>query len=393
MFRLFKILSLRLLLGISGLLLILAIPYFFCPVYHFPEPRPFSGEAWFNPYQDGTGTWLKANFQVQSYTWLGLTAGQDKTADVVDVYRKLGYDIVTISDYQYINKFNGLNINYLPVYEHGYNAGKKHQVVIGAQQVEWLEYFYWQNRHHKQHIIHTLKRSAPFVALAHAGLMDAYRPSDMTRLTDYDALEVLNHFGDCLDLWDTALSAGKSSWIIGNDDSHKIHDPGQTGVCWTMIQAESNDNRAIIQALKSGRMYGVRGKNARNEIQLEYVSLEKHCLTVACAGDVREFRFIGQGGQVLKTVTNSPRAEIELQPEDRYVRTEISGEATTIFLNPVFRYSGAVERSQSATIDFTRTWIQRLIFLLSFLGLASALIRERLRQLRTSRTVLVFEEN
>lgn len=380
------------LLLISGLLIILAIPYLFCPIYEFPEPKLFSGESWYNPYQDSPGAWLKANFQVQSYTWLGLTAGQDKTADVVAVYKNMDYDIVTVSDYQYINRFKGMDFDYLPVYEHGYNAGKKHQVVIGATDVEWLDYFFWQNRHHKQHILQLLKRNDPFVALAHAGLMSAYSKTDLARLTDYDAIEVLNHFGNCVNLWDVALSAGKQAWIIGNDDSHKISDPGQTGVCWTMIDGTSTQNNDVIDALKSGRMYGVTGKNGKNDILLERVAVENNRLSVSCTGTVNKIRFIGQGGIELKAATDTTAAQIDLKPDYHYVRTEISGPNNTLYLNPVIRTNGILEKAKSATIDFTGTWIQRTAFIFIFLLFTLTAIRERMRQIRRRSALIALEE-
>jgi len=131
---------------------------------------------------------------------LGLTDGHDHTVEIYNFYKKLGYQIIAISDYQYILK--------------------------------------------------KLKQDNPFVAIAHPRLMNAYKGRDMQNLTDYDAIEVLNHFRNSVHLWDAALSVGRAVWIVGNDDSHNIHNPQETGVCWTMINANSTHYEDVLEALK-----------------------------------------------------------------------------------------------------------------------------------------------
>ena len=63
-----------LLLGIEAVL------YFRAPVYEFPEPEPFSGDRYYNPYEglDSTG-WQKCNFHFHVKEWWGLTAGRNNT--------------------------------------------------------------------------------------------------------------------------------------------------------------------------------------------------------------------------------------------------------------------------------------------------------------------------
>ncbi len=58
-------------LGIALLLLVLYI-YLSVPTYSFKEPRPFSGEYLYNPYQDMyPDQWKKYHFHCHSRRYLG----------------------------------------------------------------------------------------------------------------------------------------------------------------------------------------------------------------------------------------------------------------------------------------------------------------------------------
>ena len=134
MFRWFVYL-LIFLLGIEAVL------YFSAPVYEFPEPAPFSGDKFFNPYQGlGSTGWRKSNFHFHVKEWWGLTAGRNNTPqDFYRVYKWMDYDAPQISNYQSISTLFRDSSFYIPVYEHGYGLRKKHQILIGAREVLWLD--------------------------------------------------------------------------------------------------------------------------------------------------------------------------------------------------------------------------------------------------------------
>jgi hypothetical protein len=361
------------------LVLIIGIRYAFCPIYHFPEPRPFSGDHWYNPYEQLNQHWFQANFHVHSSNWLGLTSGRNSAGEIHEHYRALGYDIVCISDYQYRNAKRNLGIENFAVYEHGYNINKTHQIVLGARQVDWLDYMLWQNRNHKQHVINTLKKHADFVILAHPLLNNGYTPEDMKWLTGYDAVEVLNHFRFSIEHWDKALSAGKAVWVFGGDDSHNISYKSETGVRWTMVHARSKKRIHILKAFRHGRHYAAAGREGVNLNRLKSMDIQGSVLKLACESLADKIRFVGQEGQIRKEVTNADKAEIELLPHDTYIRAEIYTGACTLYLNPVIRYDGKLLPFRKAKIDFTATWIQRILviaFLVLMLFAASRLKRK-----------------
>jgi hypothetical protein len=263
----------------------------------------------------------------------------------------------------------------MPVYEHGINCTKNHQLVIGPHRVEWKDFPFGQNTNHKQNILKHLKKDNPFVVLAHPRWNNAYTPSDLEKLTDYDAIEVLNHFKLSDQQWDQALSAGRAVWGLGGDDAHQVG-KGKNGLCWTMINAKSTTKEDILEALHHGCMYAVRGRYGFNDNSLRKVEIIDNRLIVQCERPALEIRFIGQGGKVQKIVVNSEHAEIDLKPEDTYIRTEICCDRSEIFLNPVIRYEKGALPKYSAMVDMTKTWILRVIFLLGA-GAAFLMIRRK----------------
>ncbi len=352
------------------------ILYLWCPVYNFQEPTPFSGPNWFNPYKSLAPNWYKANFQVQSNVWAGTTDGKDATDAIYNKYKELGYDIITISDYQKINRFKNINTNVLPVYEHGYNAYKRHHVMIGAEKVEWRDYLLWQSHSNMQNMINILRPQTPFLLLAHPRLRNSITPENARILSNYDALEVLNHYRNSSNVWDAALSAGKRAWLIGDDDSHKISDPNQTGVIWTMINAPDKSNKEILSALKSGHMYGVVGRNAENKNFLSAVSINGDTLKITCTDTADAIRFIGQNGIEKQVTENIKQASYLLKPDDTYIRTEILNGKTRMYLNPVYRYDSSPDFKNTFQINWTFTWLQRI----AGLGLIIAFLYWRIKR-------------
>jgi hypothetical protein len=291
-----------------------------------------------------------------------LTDGTDKADQIYKKYRSLGYDIITISDYQSINTYCSENRTHIPVYEHGYNITKNHHVCIGATRVTWTDYIVGSNRFHKQHILGLLSKNNAFIAIAHPVLLNAFKSSDMTRLSGYDAIEVYNHYRDSSRLWDAALSAGKCVWAIGNDDSHDIHDERQTGVCWTMVNAGSADRDSILTALKNGRMIAVKGRNAIVENALQAVKITNKILSVEVLNPARTISFIGQQGKINHNVKNSHHAKYMLNSHDTYIRIEINNTNSTMLLNPIYRTSEN-DQIQQAEINWVMTWLQRFFLL------------------------------
>lgn len=376
---------LKLLFKTLGLLVVAVLAVFFivyaiAPVYKFPEYAAFSGDKIFNPYDKADSTaWKKGNFQVQSRAWLGLTSGRNNLNPAIfNVYQQLGYDIIAISDYMKINRYGEDQDGYVPTYEHGYGIRKTHQVCIGAKKVNWIDYPFYQNIHHKQHIINVLRKNNEIVALAHPDLRDGYLLEDMKHLTNYDLIEVLNEIRFSVKHWDAALSAGHAKFILANDDAHDIFDPGEVGRICTYINTPTLAADDIIAALKSGNAFGAdiameQGDNFVDKAEkhktipvLNSVTVRDDTLTVSLSERAQKFSFIGQNGVVAATVSDTSSASYVIKPGDTYIRTEILfSNNNKFYLNPVFRYNGNEPVQQpAAAVDIIKTYVQRGVALI-----------------------------
>ncbi len=379
-----------LLYAFSGILILELLIYLMAPLYDFPVPQPFSGEKIYNPYEGMDSTyWKKVNFHFHVHAWGGLTSGRNNTVvDFWKTYKMLGYDIPCISDYQHINTFNKDSIFYIPAYEHGFGLRKKHQLLIGARTVLWLDYSLFQDMNHKQYILNCLHDQNEMVAIAHPDWEGGYSLNDMKYLSNYQLIEVLDNNWRSVPQWDAALSSGHPAFIIGDDDAHDIHNPYQIGRCCTFINSPTLCSVDIINAVKKGNAFGAdvymsngetfdqKAKRARMIPVLQSAEVHNDTLRIKVSKTAIKFVFIGQNGKIKKMVRFTDQAWYKIKPEDTYIRTQImffnhyGGPGTVFYMNPVFRYNGVQPVNEiRAEINYPRTWILRLLAIPSLLVL------------------------
>jgi hypothetical protein len=343
-----------------AVVLMVALPYAWGPIYHFPAPSTFTGAKFFNPYAELRGTWQRANLHAHGRAWSGITNGQQPDEEVVAKYHSLGYTVAGVSDYERIAALHGVPT--MPIYEHGYNIGKRHQLAIGARDVEWFDFLLWQSASDKQYILDRVGASTDLVAINHPSLRDAYSKDDLRKLTGYQLMEVVNGPDRQDNMWDAALSSGHVVWALANDDAHDVNDPRRIGLAWNMIDAPTPSNNDVIEALRAGRTYAVARKKAglqARETTVRAVHMNDEQLVVTCSGEPATFEFIGQDGSLRGTVKNTLSADYTFSPDDTYIRTVISAPRATMYLNPVLRYDGAHIPAPASTVEAGTTWLMR----------------------------------
>src|SRR6185295_6464610 len=213
----------------SWLLAVVAVnQYFFCPQYNFETSLPFSGPGIYNPYEDADFShWHKCNFHTHVRSWLDIPPRTGTAADAWNIYRKLGYDVHCISNYQCVDDYHHEDSNYLEAYEHGYGILKNHQNVLGTKEVVWKDYVLPQTLANKQHILSTLRKNdSAVIIINHPAHHNAYHPDDFSFLSGNDCLELFP--SGSLGAWDSALSAGRRVFAIADDDTHDITNPATT---------------------------------------------------------------------------------------------------------------------------------------------------------------------
>ena len=327
--------------------------YLLCPQYSFSQPLPFSGDKIINPYEDANFTDAStANFHAHTKSWGGLTNGKGSSADVINRYDSLGHTFHAISQYHSIDKFNQDKENYVPVYEHGYNIKKTHQLVIGAKRVVWKDYVFPQTMHNKQYVLQELARDTNnLVVLNHPAVRSGYDVNDLKLLQYYDHIEVLNPAAQSFAHWDTALTAGKKVFIVGNDDNHNIFNDNAIGRFTTLIYGAGSDGKKMLSIMKKGQSVAVWLPQIHNETlaskrikvhnlrsYISAIAMKDSFLHVKLNKSVEEIRVIGQHGQLRFHQKNVSSLSVPFSKEERYLRVEFSlADGTRFFCNPIYR--------------------------------------------------------
>ena len=365
---------------LSGIL-ILTIPVLQFVVntkYKFPEPHPFKGEYLYNPYKGmDSRKWEMANFHTHGRIFFGLTAGAANSDQFIDsLYKYFNYNIISISNYQSINKFESKNKWFVPVYEHGYQYYKNHQLVINAKKVTWLDFFFRQTLNNKQSIIDHLKKDPSVIlTIVHPGPRKAYPPDDFKYLSNYDCLEIASGKDALTSYYDTILSAGHPVFLMANDDAHDLRKINDGCHSFNMINTDLIKD-SILYSIKTGRLIGVNfnaGPYETNEEkksgmqklpEITSVTLMDDTLIISLNKLVKAIKFIGQKGAERKKITNAAMGSYFINKQDTYIRTEIECyDGTIYFLNPVLRYNGVQLPDHVSSPDLFKTWLCRSVFL------------------------------
>lgn len=382
-------------LGIVLLLLVLYV-YLSVPTYSFKEPKPFSGEYLYNPYQDmNPDQWKKYHFHCHSRRYFGLTNGRkSKEASIDSVYQTLGYDHYGISDYMGINMHGSEREDYIPAYEHGYGLIRKtHQICIGAESVYWPDFPFMQNLNMKQHMLNKLGERCRFVMPAHASFTKGYKVSDMILLSNYRLIEVVNPYGNAFEHWDKALSNGHRVYALGDDDTHNITNVHEVCRNLTMVNTPDLDPEHVYEALDKGLCYAVefdnwyyhplsleqKANDARSLDYLTQAQLIGDTLFISTSAEtMREVKFIGQEGKVLKTEENVATAYYIIQAEDTYVRTRIDLNGRHfLYLNPVTRHPSAdLYDRRLDSINYAQTGLYWFVYAVALLAMIWYLIKK-----------------
>jgi hypothetical protein len=370
----FKI-ALALLCGLIG------YQYFQTKIYQFPERNSFNGDVLYNPYESINGKWLKANFHAHSISWGGITNGHQTGDSIVSTYLKSGYDIAGISDYLRINPSIYVSENLaIPVYEHGMNVDKSHQLAIGAERVDYFDVSLWQTRSTRQFIINKLKETASVVCVNHPGKLRAYPLSNIDDLTGYECMEVLCRTRTYLSHWDEVLSSGRPVWILGNDDTHDLNRE-KFAISWSQLFVTEPGQAGVISALKRGSTVGVRRKVIINSIDslqqwanqhegqvVKKVITHDSTVTYLFNSTIQRVTLVGQNGLEKATYKHVDSVTYTFQSNDTYIRAVAETDTHISYMNPVLRYDGIneVANSSLARVEILPTLIMRISVVVAY---------------------------
>jgi len=139
------------------ILFILSLQYLKIEIFIKEANTPFEGDIFYNPYKNFSSNTLRANFHVHSKTGKNSSDSPNETEKIFQHYKSNGYDVISVSNYQKIVK-DSLTPNYIPVYEHGYNVGKNHQLVIDSERATFYDFSLFNNYNTKQQVIDKVRQ-------------------------------------------------------------------------------------------------------------------------------------------------------------------------------------------------------------------------------------------
>lgn len=354
------------------------------PVYNFSEARPFSGPDIFNPYASLEGVdsipWKRANFHTHTRV-KGIFNECEYWPDQTDsAYRKFGYDIVTFSNHNELTVHpydTALQVN---VYEHGINIFKYHKLVFGCESVNrfdnLLPLFVFQ----KQFQLDLLAKESDFIQMNHPLRTGGTSEYQMRRLEGYRLMELDSGKSKENEYWDWALSAGRYSFGLANDDLHYPDRSGKMAVRCNFLYCPSARYDDIKKTLLSGGYYAMRvpdyghgdwevkyAKN-RNLPSVNKIGLDSTTVFISLSQKADSIKFIGQNHTTLALAKDAYEAEYDMKQEDSYVRiTAYFPEGEVIYSNPFARYDASVSdspyREPSNTVNIPLTVLFNLVVL------------------------------
>lgn len=354
------------------------------PVYDFGEAKPFSGPDIFNPYASLEGLdsvpWKRANFHTHTRV-KGIFNECEYWPDQTDsAYRKFGYDIVTFSNHNELTVHpydTALQVN---VYEHGINLFKYHKLVFGCESVNrfdnLLPLFVFQ----KQFQLDILGKESDFIQMNHPLRTGGTSRFQMSRLEGYKLMELDSGKSKENEYWDWALSAGRYSFGLANDDLHYPDRSGKMAVRCNFLYCPSGRYEDIKETLLSGGYYAMRVPDyGRGDWDVKYernrhlpfvkeIGLDSTTVYISLSQVADSIKFIGQNHTTLALAKGDSEAQYDMRAEDPYVRiTAYFPDGEVIYSNPFARYDASVSdtpyREPSHTVNVPLTVIFNLIVL------------------------------
>jgi hypothetical protein len=371
---------------ITVVLVLAGLPYLGSEIHTFPAPRPFQGEFIHNPYDSLPAPVLRANFHAHAKAWGGFTSGEATEDSILAVYHAHGYTIAGISNYHRMSEVvEEAPYLYVPIYEHGYNLGKAHCLGIAPKRVSHMDFPLFQLSSHQQSIIDRMRANKAHIVLAHPQVGFGRTLRNMRDLVGYHYMEILNPYGASVAYYDEALSAGRLSWVMGNDDCHDLR-PQSLFRRWNMIFTDASDVRSMLDAYDRGHNYAV--FNFDNTFPKQFKNLTREgpdSFTCRFTAPFDSILVIGQGGRIKQFVRNADTLRFSFAREDTYLRVVAKDKDLHLYLNPLVRYDGQslpLAASMRSEIDKPLTWCFRVftfVLLVGMVMLLRSLIRPWMR--------------
>lgn len=338
----------------------------FSLVYDFQKPTPFSGNDIFNPYHnlDTAHCWKRANFHTHTRVDGLLNECNYTPEQTLEFYDQLGYDIVTFSNHNALTSHptdSSLQVN---LYEHGYNLCKFHKLVFGSSRVWHFDNLLPIFASQKQFQIEQLKQQGDIIVLNHPLRTNSLSNNQLEKIGGYNIIELDSGKSTENSYWDTALSAGRYSFGIANDDLHHPDRTRAIAIRCNLLCTPTAEYNDIRTTLLDGCYYSMRvpdygdgdweqkrGQN-RHLPYIRNIGLNDNNIFITLSEAADSIKVTGQGHRTLAVAYNTDSLGYAMAPTESYGRfTAYFAEGEVIYSNPFARYD-----SNSSDSPFSTTY-------------------------------------
>ena len=338
----------------------------FSLVYDFQKPTPFSGNDIFNPYRnlDTAHCWKRANFHTHTRVD-GLLNECDYTPEqTLEFYDQLGYDIVTFSNHNALTSHptdSSLQVN---LYEHGYNLCKFHKLVFGSSRVWHFDNLLPIFASQKQFQIEQLKQQGDIIVLNHPLRTNSLSNNQLEKIGGYNIIELDSGKSTENSYWDAALSAGRYSFGIANDDLHHPDRTRAIAIRCNLLCTPTAEYNDIRTTLLDGCYYSMRvpdygdgdweqkREQNRHLPYIRNIGLNDNNIFITLSEAADSIKVTGQGHRTLAVAYNTDSLGYAMAPTESYGRfTAYFAEGEVIYSNPFARYD-----SNSSDSPFSTTY-------------------------------------
>lgn len=364
------------------------------PVYKFEDPAPFQGPDIFNPYSglDSAYCWKRANFHTHTRVKGIMNECEYWPGDVLEAYRKFGYDIVTFSNHNELTEHPSDKELQVNVYEHGYNLFKYHKLVFGAAKENRFDHLIPLFTFQRQFQMDYLGKDSDFIQFNHPLRTNCTSKKMMERLTGYQIMELDSGKSTENEYWDWALSAGNYSFALANDDLHYPDRSSRIAVRSNFLCCPSGRYEDLKETLLGGCYYSMRipdyGKGDwkikyeknRNLPYIKNIGLRDSTIYIELSCRADSIKVTGQNHSTLSLETDTACLVYAMKADDPYARfTAYFPEGEVIWSNPFARYDAETSdsplRIREHSVNIPLTLAFNLILMALCAGIGALIYR------------------
>ena len=353
--------ALKSLLVVMLVAISIAIATSFSPIYDFAEPRPFCGPDIYNPYRDidTAHCWKRANIHTHTRVEGILNECEFSADSVYHIYKSFDYDIIGFTNHNELTKHPIDKELQMDIYEHGYNALNYHIMTYGAKRVWLYDALMPLFASQKQFMLDKLSDDADLVQINHPQRIRLFNYADLEKISGYRLMELTAAEQEIENKqWDIALSAGRYSHGIMNDDLHYPDRPEKIAIRCSFICTPTERYEHVKEALIEGCFYSMSVPNYgdgdwsvkyalnRELPKVKDIGLRDSTIYIELSTAADSIKFVGSNHRTLHTAYSATSAEYTMQSSDPYARIMVFyNDGAVIYSNAFARYDSAMEES------------------------------------------------